>query len=91
MRVVVAVRGPAHDLVDDLRAEGADVVAVVPPSDLVAAVGGHAESPATVFAAELLGVLARAQVLVVDAGPESVTTALVDRCDREGVRMVVRC
>lgn len=90
MRVVVAVRGPANDLVDDLRAEGADVVAVVPPSDLVAAVGDGG-TPDTVFAAELLAVLGGAHVLVVDAGPDSVTPTLVARCDREGVRMVVRC
>ena len=91
MRVVVAVRGAAHDLVDDLRAEGADVVAVVAPSELAAAVGGAVQSSGPVFATELLAVLGSAHVLVVDAGGDSVTDALVALCDRSGVRVVVRC
>ncbi len=91
MRVAVAVHGSAHDLVDDLRAEGADVVAVVAPADLAAAVGGAARTSDAVFAAELLAVLGSAEVLVLDAGADSVTAGLVALCDRSGVRVVVRC
>lgn len=90
MRVVVAVREPSDDLIDDLRAEGAEVIAVASTSELADAVGG-ATTPSTEFAVELVALLASADVLVVDAAGGAVTAVLVSACDRAGVRVVARC
>lgn len=88
MRAVVAGRGPCREISDDLRAEGVDVVAIVPrgaPAD--AAVRGDIDP----LAGELVMLLASAQLLVVDAASESLTAPLVALCDRLGVRIVARC
>lgn len=87
--VIVAVDGARGALLaENLRDEGADVRLVVragdPASAVVDAMRGRA-------AAELLGELARADLLVVAAGRHSLTAQLVAACDRFGVRIVGMC
>lgn len=88
MRAVIAGRGPCRDIADDLRTEGVQVMAIVPrsaPAEAAAAVADDA------LAAELLELLAEADLLVVDAARDAVTADLVATCDGLGVRIVVRC
>lgn len=87
-RAVIAGRGPCRDLAADLRAEGVEVVAIVPrraPAD--AATAEEADAVAT----ELRELLAASDLLVVEASPDAVTASLVALCDRLGVRIVARC
>lgn len=84
--VIVAVDGPrGAALAEDLRDAGADVRLVVaadaPAAATVDAMRGR-------DAAELLGELARADLLVVSADRRSLTAQLVAACDRFGVRIV---
>lgn len=86
MKVVVAADAP-HDaaLVADLRAEGVQVLAVVP-----------ARAPALAAADAMLGseaetlarALAEADALILDVARDSVSAAVVAACDRAGVRIV---
>lgn len=88
MRAVIAGRGPCREIASDLRAEGVEVLAIVPraaPAEAALRAGGDA------VAAELLDVLAAADLLLVDAAPDSLTAPLVSLCDRLGVRIVARC
>lgn len=102
MKVILAVGGRAHDLADDLRAEGATVVAVVTPAAPADAVRHGAETSAyggrvTGFdddmarRSSLLTALEQADLLVIDAHAAAVDDALVAACDRLAVRLVVRC
>lgn len=77
MRVVVALPG-AERFADRLRAAGIEVVQTVAPDAPARAVAG----------AELLEVIARADVLAVCAGREQLTPALVAACDAAGTRIV---
>ncbi len=87
--VVVAVGGTrGAELADDLRDLGALVSLVVAPDAPAAASVDAARGRE---AAELLGELARATVLVIDADRRSLTAQLVDTCDRFGVRIVALC
>jgi len=88
VRVVVAGGPRARFVAEDLRLEGADVVAVVPAT---APAEGVVDATAGPAAAELVAVLSAADVLVVDASREALTSALVAACDRFGVRIVARC
>ncbi|WP_282837046.1 hypothetical protein [Microbacterium flavum] len=86
---VVAVDGArGSELADLLREEGALVVAVVsaeaPAQAAVDAMSGR-------DAAEVLGALARADVLVVDGDRDALTADLVAMCDRFGVRIAALC
>lgn len=86
---VVAVDGARGEaLAADLREAGSEVRLVVPAdapaSAAVDAMSGRA-------AAELLGELARADLLVVAADRRSLTAQLVAVCDRFGVRVVALC
>lgn len=88
-RVVVAVAAPrGDDLADDLRDAGAVVSLVVaaqaPAAAAVDALQGRE-------AAELLGELARASILVIDADRGTLTAQLVAACDRFGIRIVALC
>jgi MinD-like ATPase involved in chromosome partitioning or flagellar assembly len=87
MRVLLAVDEPAP-LDAELRALGTEVLGAVAPSAPARAVADALAGPAS---AELLALLSRAELLVVDAHRESVSGALVATCDRFGVRIVVRC
>ncbi|EIC09049.1 hypothetical protein OR221_0757 [Microbacterium laevaniformans OR221] len=89
VRVVLASdRLDTPVVVDGLRDDDAEVLLVVAadaPADAAAdAVTGRA-------AAELLGALAAADVLAVDAGRDTLTPQLVTVCDRFGVRIVAVC
>ncbi len=88
MKVVVAGGPRARELAEELRAEGAEVLAVVPGAAPAIAVADAMADPATV---ELLATLSRSRLLVVDAARDSITGALVAACDRFGVRIVARC
>ncbi|PZU46444.1 MAG: hypothetical protein DI566_08000 [Microbacterium sp.] len=88
-QTIVAVDGARGvDLADDLRQVGADVRLVVaaeaPASAAVDSLRGRE-------AAELLGELARADLLVIAADRSSLTAQLVSACDRFGVRIVALC
>ena len=91
-RVIVAVDAGRDDrgaaLAAELRDMGADVRLVVsaeaPASAAVDAMRGRE-------AAELLGELARADLLVIAADRRSLTAQLVTACDRFGVRIVALC
>lgn len=88
-RVVVAVSGArGQDLAEDLRDVGAFVPLVVAPDAPAAAAIDALRGPE---AAELLGEMARASILVVDADRGTLTAQLVDACDRFGVRIVALC
>ncbi|AXA97366.1 P-loop NTPase [Microbacterium sp. PM5] len=88
VRVVLASDRLGASVVDALDDHGAEVSLVVTadaPADAAAdAVTGRA-------AAELLGALAAADVLAVDAGRDALTPQLVAVCDRFGVRIVAIC
>lgn len=89
VRVVLASdRLDAAVVLDGLHDDGAEVLLVVAagaPADAATdAVTGRA-------AAELLGALAAADVLAVDAGRDTLTPQLVTVCDRFGVRIVAIC
>lgn len=88
MKLVVAASSNIDGLMEGLRDEGVDILAVVPASAPAIAVADAMAAPAT---AEMLAVLSRADVLVVDSGRDSLTGALVAACDRFGVRIVARC
>ncbi|WP_431802358.1 AAA family ATPase [Microbacterium sp. bgisy203] len=87
--VIVAVDGTSGaELARDLDDAGADVrlvVAADAPSDAVVDAMRGRES------AELLGELARADVLVVTADRRTLTAQLVEACDRFGVRVAALC
>ena len=88
-RAIVAVAGERGDeLAADLRDAGADVRLVVDP-DAPAAAAVDAMSGRE--AAELLGELARADLLVLDADRRTLTAQLVAACDRFGIRIVALC
>lgn len=88
-RVVVAVDGAGGDaLAARLRAEGADIRLIVDPDAPASAVVDAMRGPE---AAELLGELARLDVLVISAGRRALTAQLVAACDRFGVRIVALC
>lgn len=87
MRVLLAVAG-SSELVEGLTDLSIDVLASVAPSAPARAVEDALADPASV---ELLAVLSRSELLVIDAHRDSVTGALVAACDRFGVRIVVRC
>lgn len=87
--VVVAVAGArGRELADLLQDAGASIAAVVdrsaPAAAAVDAIAGRE-------AAEVLGALARADVLVVDAERDALTADLVAVCDRFGVRIAALC
>ncbi|MFT4214780.1 MAG: P-loop NTPase [Microbacterium sp.] len=89
MRALVAVDGVAgRRLAERLRAGGVDV-------PLVVAAGAPAAAAADAVtgreAAELIGALAGADALVVEAARHTVTAQLVSACDRFGVRIVAVC
>lgn len=89
MRVVLAVDGArASTLAEDLRLEGAEVRTVVAAGDPASAVADAMAGPE---AAELLGELARADLLIVAAGRGALTAELVGACDRFGVRIAPLC
>lgn len=89
MRVILAVDGRrAALLADDLRLEGAEVRTIVAPGDPAAAVADAMAGPE---AAELLAELARAGLLIVEAGRGALTAELVGACDRFGVRIAPLC
>lgn len=87
--VIVAVDGPrAERLARDLLDAGAVVrLTVAAATPAVAA----AASDETRGAAAFWEALARADLLVLDAGRASLTAALVTACDRFGVRIVALC
>jgi len=88
-RAIVAVAGERGDeLAADLCDAGADVRLVVDP-DAPAAAAVDAMSGRE--AAELLGELARADLLVLDADRRTLTAQLVAACDRFGIRIVALC
>lgn len=87
--VVVAVADErGAELAADLRDAGAEVRLVVAP-DAPAAAAVDAMSGRE--AAELLGELARADLLVLDADRRTLTAQLVAACDRFGIRIVALC
>ncbi|WP_454118126.1 AAA family ATPase [Microbacterium lacticum] len=87
--VVVAVGGSRGDeLAADLRDAGALVRLVVEPGAPAAAAVDAMSGRA---AAELLGELARADVLVLDADRRTLTAQLIATCDRFGSRIVALC
>lgn len=87
--VIVAVDGRrGRALADELEDAGAVVRLVVAAEDPAAAVADAMAGPE---AAQLLGELARAELLVVAAGRSTLTAQLVAACDRFGVRIVVLC
>lgn len=89
IRVVVASdRAGAVALVEALRDDDADVLLTV-SADAPAAAAADAVTGRA--AAELLGALAAADVLAVDAGRHCLTAQLVAVCDRFGVRIVALC
>lgn len=88
MRVVVAGGAGARALAEDLRRDGAEVLAVVAAAVPAAVVIG---ATTDVAAAELIAALSSADVLVVDADRDALTAELVATCDRFGVRIVARC
>lgn len=89
MRVVVAVDGRrGRDLAERLDAEGVEVRGVVSAADPAAAAADAMTGPE---AAELLGELATADVLLVTADRATLTADLVAACDRFGVRIVALC
>ncbi|MFJ6679938.1 CpaE family protein [Microbacterium sp. NPDC091382] len=86
MRVVVALDGrTGEDVARRVREEGADVRAVVAASAPAAAARDALAAPE---AAELLAELSRADVLIVDGRPATLTAPLVAACDRMSVRIV---
>lgn len=88
-RTVVAVDGTrGRELADELRRAAADVRIVVPAD---APAGAAVDAMSGPEAAELLGELARADLLVVTVGRTSLTAQLVSACDRFGVRIVGLC
>ena len=88
MKVIVAGGPRTRALGEELRRDGADVLAVVAGSAPAVAVADATASPDTV---ELLASLARADLLVLEAARDAVTGALVAACDRFGVRITVLC
>ncbi len=88
MRAIIAGRGPCREIAADLRAEGVEVLAIVPRS---APAEAAVRADADAIAAEMLDLLAAADLLLVDADPGSITAPLVALCDRLGVRIVARC
>ncbi|WEK13832.1 MAG: hypothetical protein P0Y48_01050 [Candidatus Microbacterium phytovorans] len=88
MRVILAAAGDPRRWADDLRAEGADVRAVVAASAPAAAV---ADAASDAGAAALLAELSTADLLIIDPHPRALTSGLVAACDRFGVRIVARC
>jgi MinD-like ATPase involved in chromosome partitioning or flagellar assembly len=86
VRVVVAVDGRrGEDLAARLRDEDADVRAVVAASAPSAAALDGLSTPE---AAELLAELSRADLLVVEGRPATLTAELLAACDRMSVRIV---
>lgn len=89
MRIVVAVDGRrGDDLTERLREEDVDVRATVAAARPAAVV---ADALSTPEAAELLAELSRADAVVVDARPGTLTAELVSACDGWGVRIVPLC
>ncbi len=87
--VVVALGGPhGLELADLLRDAGAVISAVV---DRSAPAAAAVDALAGREAAEVLGALARADVLVIDGGRDALTADLVAVCDRFGVRIAALC
>lgn len=87
--VLVAVDGRrARLLADELELEGAEVRLVVGADEPAAAVADAMAGPE---AAQLLGELARVDLLIVAAGRAALTAQLVAACDRFGVRIVALC
>lgn len=91
MRVLIAVDGArGQALAADLPDVDAEVdVRGVLASDAPAAAA--ADAMAGPEAAELLGELARADVLIVETGRATLTGELVRACDRFGVRIIALC
>jgi len=88
-KVVVAIDGPrARGLADELRDAGADVRIVVGAD---APAGAAVDAMSGPEAAELLGELARADLLIVTARRSALTAQLVSACDRFAVRIVALC
>ncbi|MFI8631172.1 CpaE family protein [Microbacterium sp. NPDC077663] len=89
MRVVVAADRPrAESLASDLRREDAEVRAVVSSGAPAAAAHDAMSAPE---AAELLAELSRADLLVIEGRPSTLTAELVAACDRMSVRIVPLC
>ncbi|WP_292832276.1 hypothetical protein [Microbacterium sp.] len=87
--VIVAVDGRrGRALADELELEGAQVRLVVAPNEPAAAVADAMAGPE---AAQLLGELARVDLLIVSADRSSLTAQLVAACDRFGVRIIALC
>ena len=87
---VVVALGGSHglELADLLRDAGAVISAVV---DRSAPAAAAVDALAGREAAEVLGALARADVLVIDGGRDALTADLVAVCDRFGVRIAALC
>lgn len=87
---VIVALGGSHglELADLLRDAGAVISAVV---DRSAPAAAAVDALAGREAAEVLGALARADVLVVDGGRDALTADLVAVCDRFGVRIAALC
>ncbi|MFV0372725.1 AAA family ATPase [Microbacterium sp.] len=89
MKAVVAVDGRrGRDLAEHLAAEDVDVQTVVDAVTPAAAATNAMAAPAE---AELLGHLARSDLLIVTCTRDTVTAELVGVCDRFGVRLVALC
>ncbi len=87
---VIVALGGSHglELADLLRDAGAVISAVV---DRSAPAAAAVDALAGREAAEVLGALARADVLVIDGGRDALTADLVAVCDRFGVRIAALC
>ena len=87
---VIVALGGSHglELADLLRDAGAVISAVV---DRSAPAAAAVDALAGREAAEVLGALARADVLVIDGGRDALTSDLVAVCDRFGVRIAALC
>jgi len=88
VRVVLAGGARIAARADELRDAGAEVVSIVAAAAPADAIVDAAADPE---AAELLALLARADLLAVEATRNAVTADLVAACDRFGVRIVPLC
>ncbi|MFT4279918.1 P-loop NTPase [Microbacterium sp.] len=90
MRAVLAVHDGAV-LADALRRRAVEVAAVVDPTAPAAVVAGRGDLARPSSDGDLSALLSNADLLVVDASREALTSALVSACDGFGVRIVARC
>ena len=89
MKVVIAVDGFAgEELAERLRLDGVEVGAVVGRTAPSAATADALSAPE---AAELLAVLGRADVLLLEGRPDALSAELIAACDRFAVRIIALC